>query len=261
MMNMKTYKGIDVSYAQQFVDWDKAKDEIDFAILRVTWGQNVDSRFEYNQRKCEQLNIPYGVYCFSYATSNADAVKEAETVLKYIKNHKLGYPVYFDFEYDSIKYFNKINKKDPDPSTLCHYTRLFCDKIKENGYYSGIYTNLDFIKRYYGEEIFKTYDLWYAYWADSHKREVKLWQNGKTKISGIRDAVDSDVSYYDYPAYFQTAGINGYTKSGKKSNTEIAKEVIRGEWGNGEIRKAKLTAAGYDYNEVQMLVNKMIYGR
>lgn len=44
----------------------------------------------------------------------------------------------------------------------------------------------------------------------------------------------------------------------KKSNETIAKEVIAGKWGSGTIRKQKLTAAGYDYNAIQKLVNKML---
>ena len=46
--------------------------------------------------------------------------------------------------------------------------------------------------------------------------------------------------------------------SGKKSNEEIAREVIAGKWGNGQIRKNKLTAAGYDYNIIQGIVNKLL---
>jgi len=43
----------------------------------------------------------------------------------------------------------------------------------------------------------------------------------------------------------------------KKSNTEIAKEVIAGKWGNGSTRKKKLAAAGYDYNAIQKIVNRL----
>ena len=39
---------------------------------------------------------------------------------------------------------------------------------------------------------------------------------------------------------------------------EVAKEVIRGEWGNGEDRKARLTQAGYDYNVIQARANEML---
>ena len=43
-----------------------------------------------------------------------------------------------------------------------------------------------------------------------------------------------------------------------KSIDEVAKEVIRGEWGNGEDRKARLTQAGYDYNVIQARANEML---
>lgn len=46
--------------------------------------------------------------------------------------------------------------------------------------------------------------------------------------------------------------------SSKKSNEEIAKEVLAGKWGNGAERKRKLTQAGYDYNAIQKIVNKKI---
>lgn len=44
----------------------------------------------------------------------------------------------------------------------------------------------------------------------------------------------------------------------KKSNEEIAKEVVAGKWGNGNERKTALTKAGYDYNTIQSLVNKLL---
>ncbi len=46
----------------------------------------------------------------------------------------------------------------------------------------------------------------------------------------------------------------------KKSVDEIAKEVIRGDWGNGDDRKNRLTAAGYNYSEVQAKVNELLAG-
>lgn len=44
----------------------------------------------------------------------------------------------------------------------------------------------------------------------------------------------------------------------KKSNEEVALEVIRGTWGNGAVRKQRLEAAGYNYSDIQGLVNKML---
>ena len=50
----------------------------------------------------------------------------------------------------------------------------------------------------------------------------------------------------------------GKPADNKKSNEEVAKEVIKGEWGNGTERKNKLEAEGYNYNEVQKIVNNML---
>ena len=46
----------------------------------------------------------------------------------------------------------------------------------------------------------------------------------------------------------------------KKSDEEIAKEVVAGKWGNGNARKTALTKAGYDYKTIQSLVNKLLKG-
>jgi uncharacterized protein YgiM (DUF1202 family) len=55
----------------------------------------------------------------------------------------------------------------------------------------------------------------------------------------------------------QTSGkVPVENKPAKKSNEEIANEVIRGEWGNGQERKDRLTKAGYNYSEIQTIVNK-----
>lgn len=60
------------------------------------------------------------------------------------------------------------------------------------------------------------------------------------------------------PAKKEEPKKNKAKKTAKKSNTEIAKEVINGKWGNGEERKKKLKAAGYDYNAVQKIVTRML---
>ena len=46
----------------------------------------------------------------------------------------------------------------------------------------------------------------------------------------------------------------------KKSNEEIANEVISGKWGNGEERKVKLTNAGYNFSTIQTIVNEKLQG-
>lgn len=45
-----------------------------------------------------------------------------------------------------------------------------------------------------------------------------------------------------------------------KTNQEIAQEVLNGLWGNGSERRERLTAAGYVYDNVQSIVNALVYG-
>lgn len=60
------------------------------------------------------------------------------------------------------------------------------------------------------------------------------------------------------PTYCTVGKTVKITEDSKKSIDELAKEVIRGDWGNGTERKEKLTAAGYDYASVQKRVNEML---
>lgn len=66
---------------------------------------------------------------------------------------------------------------------------------------------------------------------------------------------------YGVPDYAKTNAITGATATlQKKTNEEVAREVIAGKWGNGAARKQALTAAGYDYSSVQGIVDKMVAG-
>lgn len=44
-----------------------------------------------------------------------------------------------------------------------------------------------------------------------------------------------------------------------KSNYEIAQEVLAAKWGNGAERRERLSAAGYNYEAVQSIVNAIVY--
>ena len=75
-----------------------------------------------------------------------------------------------------------------------------------------------------------------------------------------------DYGYIDYPSIIKNGGFNGWSKGSAaatytKSVDELTAEVIRGDWGNGETRKQRLTAAGYDYAAVQAKVNEILSGK
>ncbi len=80
------------------------------------------------------------------------------------------------------------------------------------------------------------------------------WGNGEERKQKLTAAG------YDYNAVQSIVNkkLNKPSAPQKKTNQQLANEVIKGIWGNGKERKQKLTAAGYDYSAVQKLVNKML---
>lgn len=83
------------------------------------------------------------------------------------------------------------------------------------------------------------------------------WGNGDARKNALTAA---GYNYSEVQAAVNAKVSGGSSTSAKKSNAEIAKEVIAGKWGNGNDRKAKLEAAGYDYDAIQAEVNKQVGG-
>lgn len=79
------------------------------------------------------------------------------------------------------------------------------------------------------------------------------WGNGADRKKKLTEAG------YDYNAVQAEVNrlVKGEAAPKKKSNEEIAKEVIAGKWGNGSARKKRLTDAGYNYSAIQAIVNKL----
>ncbi len=85
-----------------------------------------------------------------------------------------------------------------------------------------------------------------------------VWGNGADRKKRLSEA---GYDYSKVQAEVNRIAKSKKTTSAKKSDTAIAKEVIKGLWGNGASRKAKLTAAGYNYSKIQELVNEMLGGK
>lgn len=80
------------------------------------------------------------------------------------------------------------------------------------------------------------------------------WGNGTDRKNRLTNA---GYNYSEVQAEVNRLVKGESSAPSKKSNEEIAKEVIQGKWGNGAVRKKKLTEAGYNYSVIQALVNKM----
>ena len=261
-------KGLDISSYQNGINFDEIKSKVDFLILRAGftgWGgngtnKNKDSCFEDFYSKSKARGIPVGAYWYSCANNYEKGKAEAEYLYNNcLKGKQFEYPIYMDVEEDRHQQVGK--------SRMADAIKGFCEYLENKGYYVGIYANSNYFNNFIDTAKLSMYDKWLAVWT-SNKPSFKygdygLWQNSSSGyISGMR--VDTDYAYKDYPTIIKKAGLNGYLKGTpetpkveptKKSNDEIATEVINGNWGNGADRKNALTNAGYDYAVIQSIVN------
>lgn len=191
------YRGIDVSKYQGDINFKKVKDSgVEFAIVRIGYGQyesQKDEKFERNYEGFKEVNIPIGVYLYSYATSVVDARKEAEVVLKWLNGRELNLPVYYDIEDKS-----QVNLGKKVLTSMCE---TFCDTIEKAGYWAGIYANKYFFTTYLDyEKLQEKYTIWVAQYNDTntYRGKYDMWQyTSSGKVNGISGNVDMDILYRD----------------------------------------------------------------
>ena len=253
--------GIDVSEWNGNIDWKQVKSHIDFAMIRAGYGSStMDAKFKENASGCTNHKIPFGVYWFSYALSEAMAKKEAKKCLSIVKPFKLSCPIAFDFEYDSLEYAKKKGY-NISPNKMCAIARAFLDEIITAGYTVLLYTNPDFWYNKGFKNLGNSYPIWCAHWgAEKPGVYCSMWQDSnKGKVTGISGDVDTDISYIEYQLPVSDSDIKKeIEKCSLKYGeiyTEVAREIIMGQWGNGDDRVKKLKAANLDPKFVQDIVN------
>ena len=251
-----SYKGIDVSHFQGNIDWNKVKGNIDFAILRLGWiGNNnnhtLDTKFETYYNACKSTGIPIGIYVYNYCNSEDTVKSGAEWTVNQLKDKGIDLPIYIDMEDRSIENLGK--------DKLTSICIAFNTVIENAGYWAGVYANLNWYTNYLNKDTIKArYTTWVAHYGISQDRYVgqydMLQYSDTGKISGISGNVDMDIMYRDLINEIKESN----TGTDRKTVEELAREVIAGQWGNGEERKIKLTNAGYDYSAVQAKVNEIL---
>lgn len=252
-------KGIDISTWQGKISVDnfkKAKASgIEYVILRIGYTGSssktptIDSTFENNYKNALSAGLKIGAYYYSLAINATMAKKEANFCINKLKNKKISYPVYIDMEDNT--YQSKCSK-----ATLASVCNSFCNTIRNAGYLSGVYANLNWFNNKIGT-ITAEHTKWVAQYNKTcnYKGAYDMWQyTSSENVPGI--AKHTDVSWC-YKDFSKVAKPTIVTKT-KKSIDEVAKEVIDGTWGTGDTRKKELTKAGYDYDKVQDRVNEIL---
>lgn len=210
--------GIDLSYANEVTDWDKVSKYVDFVILRAGYGKEysqVDSNFEKYYAECKKRNIPVGSYWYNYAKTKDEAEKEAEVFLKTIEGKQFEMPVYYDVEeYSTFK----LGKK-----SVSEIITAFCEKVEKAGYFTGFYSNPNFLHNVINDTVKSKFTLWLAHWdTDTPYCNFGIWQkSSKGKINGINGNVDIDYCKTDFTTKIKELGLNGFSKAEIKTESEI----------------------------------------
>lgn len=200
-------QGIDVSSFQGEIDWQRVKEDgIEFAIIRLgyrgygTGRIMLDDYYEANIQGALDAGLEVGVYFFSQAISEEEAVEEAQIVLENIKNYQLTYPIIYDAEEipsDTARTDGLTVRQLTDNAIA------FCEYIEAAGYSSMIYSNKRWLLTKLDLERLTDYDVWFAGYINipEYPYDFKMWQYTESgTVDGIEGNVDMNVSFMEYRA-------------------------------------------------------------
>ena len=198
-------KGIDVSKFQGNIDWSSVKEDgVEYAFIRMGYrgygssGKLVtDENYEKNIKGATANGVEVGVYFFSQAINEEEAIEEANYVLEAIEGYDVTYPVVIDIE--------EVTDKDARTADMTkeQWTKnciAFCETIKAAGYTPMVYGNLKTFFIMLDMEQITMYDKWFAQYDTSlyFPYEFKIWQYSESgTVSGISTDVDLNVSFYE----------------------------------------------------------------
>lgn len=200
--NLVSQTAVDVSDLQGKIDWERvSEDGIDFAMIRLgrrgyTEGNiYLDNYYYENVSGVQSEGMPFGVYFFSQAITEDEAIEEANFVIKHLSGSGISYPVVFDHEpvESADGRANNLSKNE-----LTHITKAFCQKIEDAGYTPMIYGNAFDMERLNLNDL-KGIDVWYAEYKSSQPTgqfDFAMWQYSSTaNVSGINTQADLSILF------------------------------------------------------------------
>lgn len=193
--------GIDVSKWNGEIDWDKVRNAgVQYAIVRAGYrgsksGSLVeDPFFEANMKGAAASGMPVGIYFFTQAVNEVEAVEEASVVLSLIRDYKIDYPVFIDTEGAGGE--GRADGMDPETRTLV--CEAFCRTIENAGYDAGVYASRNWYNNNLYTQRLENYVIWLAEYRSVplYQGYYRMWQyTSKGRIDGISGNVDMNISY------------------------------------------------------------------
>ena len=194
--------GIDVSKWNGNIDWNSVKASgASYAIIRCgyrgssTGALITDPKFAANISGANAAGLKVGVYFFTQAVNEKEAVEEASMVLDLVKKYKISYPIFLDVE-------SSGGRADGiDKATRTAVCKAFCATIQNSGYTAGVYANKTWFTSKIDAGALGSYKIWLAQYAaaPSYSGRYNLWQySSKGSVPGIKGNVDMNQSYLGY---------------------------------------------------------------
>ena len=198
-------KGVDVSRHQGTIDWRRVSGEdISYAFIRAGFRGNTEGKISEDEYFTDNIEgalengIDVGIYFYTQALDEEEAVEEAEFVLDLIEPYDVSYPVVLDLE--------EVGLDDTRTSEMTRedYTKAavaFCETVKKAGYTPMIYGNLKTFMIMLDMKQIEDYDKWFAYYDESvyFPYDFTIWQySSKGAVNGIGGDVDMNVCMKDY---------------------------------------------------------------
>ena len=152
-------EGIDISehnYGSNLADYRNG-----FVIIRIGYSTKEDKHWREYLRICEQLHIPYGVYLYSYALNDAEAVEEAKFTLNILSQIHPTLGVWFDME-DADGYKQRRALWILNKTIISSITRTYLDIVATSGHTVGIYASSSWFLNYVDVP---GYPKWVANWG------------------------------------------------------------------------------------------------
>lgn len=192
--------GIDVSKWNGTIDWNAVKNSgISYVIIRCGYrgsqeGKLIeDSKYEANIKGATAAGLKVGIYFFSQAVDEVEAVEEASMVLALIKGYTISYPVFLDVETSGGR-GDKI-----DAAARTAVCKAFCQTIQNANYTAGVYSNKTWLETKLDAGALGAYKIWLAQYAavPTYNGRYDMWQYRSTgSVSGISGNVDMNICYY-----------------------------------------------------------------
>ena len=204
---IKEKNGIDVSSYQNNIDWKQVKESgVDFAMIRVGyrgWGTGrivYDNNYSYNIENALKNGIECGVYFYSQAVNESEAIEEADFVINAIKNYNITYPIVIDSEYATTSRVGRADNLSTEERTkVC---KAFCERVQQKGYSGMIYASKFWLYNNLDMSKLSNYKVWVAHYTNSinnktdYKGKYDIWQyTSKGNIAGINGNVDLNIVF------------------------------------------------------------------